>query len=113
EHQGAIVIHGSAVIGDDCVIRQGVTLGNRYNDRPREAPQLGKGVNVGAGAKLLGAITIGDHATIGANAVVLNDVAPGDTVVGIPARPLRKKSAGSSPDDIDTEDYFETDTTMA
>ncbi|MCA9170804.1 MAG: serine acetyltransferase [Planctomycetales bacterium] len=113
EHQGAIVIHGSAVIGDDCVIRQGVTLGNRYNDRPREAPQLGKGVNVGAGAKLLGGITIGDNAVIGANAVVLNDVAPGDTVVGIPARPLRKKSTGSSPDDIDTEDSFETDTTMA
>jgi serine O-acetyltransferase len=86
EHQGAIVIHGNSVIGDDCYIRQGVTLGNRYMDRPLEAPILGNGVNVGAGAKILGRVRIGDHATIGANAVVLRDVPAGATVVGIPAR---------------------------
>jgi serine acetyltransferase len=57
EHQGAIVIHGSCVIGDDCVIRQGVTLGNRTMDRPLDAPRLGRGVNVGAGAKVLGAVS--------------------------------------------------------
>jgi serine O-acetyltransferase len=88
EHQGAIVIHGDSVIGDDCVLRQGVTLGNRYRDRPREAPVLGRRVQVGAGAKLLGRIRIGNDAVIGANAVVLNDVADGVTVVGIPARPV-------------------------
>lgn len=92
EHQGAIVIHGSSEIGDDSIIRQGVTLGNRYLDRPLEAPKLGKRVNVGAGAKLLGGITIGDDAIIGANAVVLHDVPSGATVVGIPAKPIGSKT---------------------
>ncbi|BAU40716.1 serine O-acetyltransferase [Leptolyngbya sp. O-77] len=86
EHQGAIVIHGQTVIGDDSVIRQGVTMGNRYLDRPTEAPRLGKRVNVGAGAKILGAVTLGDDANVGANAVVLKDVPAGKTAVGIPAR---------------------------
>lgn len=86
EHQHGIVVHGNCVIGDDCIIRQGVTLGNRYLDRPFEAPVLGSGVNVGAGAKVLGELKIGDNAVIGANAVVLKDVPAGKTVVGIPAR---------------------------
>jgi serine O-acetyltransferase len=86
EHQSGIVIHGSSVIGDDCIIRQGVTLGNRSLEKPFDAPSLGAGVNVGAGAKLLGGITIGAGASIGANAVVLNDVPAGATAVGIPAK---------------------------
>ena len=89
EHQGGVVVHGDAKIGDECIIRQGVTLGNRRLDDPFGAPTLGRKVNVGAGAKVLGRITIGDGAAIGANAVVLNDVAAGDTVVGIPAKSLR------------------------
>jgi serine O-acetyltransferase len=95
EHQGAIVIHGYCAIGDDSIIRQGVTLGNRYLDRPLEAPKLGCRVNVGAGAKILGNVTIGDDASIGANAVVLSDVAAGDTVVGIPAKVIKAKSSTS------------------
>ncbi|PSB17472.1 serine acetyltransferase [filamentous cyanobacterium CCP2] len=91
EHQGAIVIHGDSVIGDDSIIRQGVTLGNRYLDRPFDAPKLGKRVNVGAGAKILGGVTIGDDAIIGANAVVLKDVPAGHTAVGIPAKILPPK----------------------
>jgi serine O-acetyltransferase len=86
EHQGGIVIHGLAVIGDGCVIRQGVTLGNRSKSRKDEAPQLGEEVDVGAGAKLLGAIMVGDGAVIGANAVVLTDVRSRTTVAGVPAR---------------------------
>lgn len=86
EHQGAIVIHGYCAIGDDSIIRQGVTLGNRYLERPFEAPKLGKRVNVGAGAKIFGNVTVGDGANIGANAVVLLDVPPGATAVGIPAK---------------------------
>jgi serine O-acetyltransferase len=86
EHQSGIVIHGYCAIGDDSIIRQGCTLGNKNLDRPLDAPTLGKRVNVGAGAKLLGAITIGDGATIGANAVVTRDVPPGGIAVGIPAR---------------------------
>lgn len=86
EHQGAIVVHGNCHIGDDSIIRQGVTLGNRYLERPFEAPKLGDRVNVGAGAKILGNVTIGDDVNIGANAVVLSDIPAGKTAVGIPAK---------------------------
>lgn len=92
EHQGGIVIHGRSVIGNGCVIRQGVTLGNRSMERRDDAPELGEGVNVGAGAKLLGAIKVGDGAVIGANAVVLSDVRSRTTVAGIPAREVRNRT---------------------
>jgi serine acetyltransferase/glycosyltransferase involved in cell wall biosynthesis len=91
EHQHGIVIHGYAVIGDDSIIRQGVTIGNRYMDRPLEAPKIGARVNIGAGAKILGALSIGDDANIGANAVVLIDIPPGGTAVGIPAKLIPTK----------------------
>jgi serine O-acetyltransferase len=93
EHQGAVVIHGDVEIGDDCVIRQGVTIGNRSLERPLDAPKLGDRVNVGAGAKILGAIHVGDDAAIGANAVVLDDVEKSSLVVGIPARAIPRKGA--------------------
>lgn len=89
EHQSAIVIHGGCVIGDDCIIRQGVTLGNRYLEQPFDAPVLGARVNVGAGAKIFGKVAIGDGANIGANAVVLKDVPAGATAVGIPAKVIK------------------------
>jgi serine acetyltransferase len=89
EHQNGIVIHGNSTIGDDCVIRQGVTLGNRYLERPFDAPILASRVNIGAGAKILGNVTIGNDVNIGANAVVLNDIPPGQTAVGIPAKVVR------------------------
>jgi serine O-acetyltransferase len=94
EHQGAIVIHGDSVIGDGCIIRQGVTLGNRRLDEPFDAPVLGQRVNVGAGAKILGKVSIGDGAAIGANSVVLIDVPSGRIAIGIPAKvlPLRDES---------------------
>ena len=92
EHQGAIVIHGNSIIGDDCIIRQGVTLGNRYLDRPFEAPVLGDRVNVGAGAKILGQVHLYNDVNIGANAVVLKDVPAGETAVGIPAKVLKPKA---------------------
>ncbi len=91
EHQGAIVIHGYSAIGDDSIIRQGVTLGNRYLEHPYDAPLLGKQVNVGAGAKIFGKVSIGDKANIGANAVVLQDVPSAVTAVGIPAKILKKE----------------------
>ena len=90
EHQGCIVIHGYCVIGDDSIIRQGVTLGLRYLDKPFDAPCLGRRVNVGAGAKLFGNIYIGDDVNIGANAVVLSDIPSGCTAVGIPAKIIYK-----------------------
>ena len=91
EHQSGIVIHGYCSIGDDCIIRQGVTMGNRYLDRPLDAPKLGKRVNVGAGAKIFGNVSIGDDVNIGANAVVLSDIPPGKTAVGIPAKIISSK----------------------
>jgi serine O-acetyltransferase len=92
EYQGAIVIHGESCIGDDCIIRQGVTLGNRYLERRFEAPKLGDRVNVGAGAKILGNLTIGDDVNIAANAVVLSDIPSGQTAVGIPAKIIKSKN---------------------
>ena len=86
EHCGAIVIHGNSRIGDDCIIRQGVTIGARRVDRASEAPELGARVDVGAGAKILGRVRVGDRVQIGANAVVLDDLPPGVTAVGVPAR---------------------------
>jgi len=86
EHQSGIVIHGASVIGDDCIIRQNCTLGIRRVDQPTEAPILGQRVDVGAGAVILGKVTIGDQARIGANAVVLTDVPSDGLAVGVPAR---------------------------
>ena len=91
EHQSCIIIHGDSVIGDECIIRQGVTLGNRYVERPFDAPKLGTGVNIGAGAKILGNVAIGNNVNIGANAVVLTDIPAGQTAVGIPAKIINSK----------------------
>lgn len=90
EHFGGIVVHGDAVLGNDCVIRQGVTIGNRRLDQPFDAPQLGDRVNVGAGAKILGKVVIGDDVSIGANAVVLKDIPANHIAVGIPAKIIPK-----------------------
>lgn len=85
EHVGGIVISGDAVFGDDCVVRNGVTVGLR-NRNHRGSPNLGDRVDIGAGAKLLGPIRIGNDVAIGANAVVLCDVPDGCIAVGIPAQ---------------------------
>jgi serine O-acetyltransferase len=87
DHFGGIVISGDAVFGDDCVIRNGVTVGLK-NTGQRGAPVLGNRVDVGAGAKILGPIHIGDDVSIGANAVVLVDVPSNSVAVGVPARVL-------------------------
>jgi serine O-acetyltransferase len=86
EHQGGIVVHGASIIDDGCILRQNCTLGIRSMDALQDAPELGKGVSVGAGAVILGRVTIGAGAAIGANAVVLHDVPAGALAVGIPAR---------------------------
>lgn len=91
EHFGNIIIHGSSIIGDDCIIRQGVTIGNRQMNVPFDAPNIGSNVNIGAGAKILGKISIGDYVDIGANAVVITDVPAGHIAVGVPAQVKLKK----------------------
>ncbi len=94
-HQHGIVIHPHAEIGDDCVIRQGVTLGAGSGDPATfhaQAPRIGRGVSLGAGCVLVGRVVVGDGATIGPNAVVMTHVPAGATVLAppprvIPARP--------------------------
>jgi len=89
EHFGGIIISGDSVIGDDVVIRNGVTIGLKRTGQ-RGAPVIGDRVDIGAGAKILGAISIGDDAVIGANAVVLKDVPNGALAVGVPARIIER-----------------------
>ena len=92
EHVGGIVISGDAVFGDDCILRNGVTVGLR-NRMQRGSPRLGDRVDIGAGAKLLGPIRIGNDVAIGANAVVLCDVPDNCIAVGIPARVKPRQAA--------------------
>lgn len=96
EHCGGIVISGDAVFGDGCIIRQGVTVGLRYTGQ-RGSPIIGDRCDIGAGAKLLGKIRIGNDVAIGANAVVLTDVPDGMTAVGVPAR-VRPRRGLSTPE---------------
>jgi serine O-acetyltransferase len=91
EHSGGIVVSGFASFGDHCRIRNGVVIGLARTEEPC-APQLGDDVDVGAGAKLLGNIRIGNHVRIGANAVVVTDVPDNCIAVGVPAviKPRRR-----------------------
>jgi serine O-acetyltransferase len=84
EHFGGIIISGDTVLGDDVVIRNGVTIGLKRTHQPG-APVIGNRVDIGTGAKILGAITIGDDVVIGANAVVLQDIPAHCLAVGVPA----------------------------
>ncbi|MCV6637309.1 serine O-acetyltransferase [Candidatus Albibeggiatoa sp. nov. NOAA] len=90
EHFGGIIVSGDASFGDDVVIRNGVTVGLRHTGQ-RGSPVIGNRVDIGAGAKILGTITIGDDVSIGANAVVIKDVPPNSIAVGIPAKIIPKK----------------------
>ncbi len=86
DHGMGVVIGETAEIGDDCTIYQGVTLGGTSLDRGKRHPTLGRGVVVGAGAKVLGPFLVGDGARIGSNSVVIKEVPAGATALGIPAR---------------------------
>jgi serine O-acetyltransferase len=88
DHGMGVVIGETAEIGDDCTLYHGVTLGGTSWNKGKRHPTLGRGVVIGAGAKILGPILIGEGAKIGSNAVVVRDVPPGATAVGIPARIL-------------------------
>jgi serine O-acetyltransferase len=99
DHGMGVVIGETAEIGDDCTLYHGVTLGGTSWNKGKRHPTLGRGVVVGAGAKILGPILVADGAKIGSNAVVVKDVPAGATAVGIPARvvageeALRRESA--------------------
>lgn len=92
DHGMGVVIGSTAIIGDDCMVYQGVTLG-MTGKKPygKRHPTLGNGVLVGANAVVLGALTVGDNAKVGAGAVVLDDVPADVTVAGVPARIVRDR----------------------
>jgi serine O-acetyltransferase len=92
DHFGGIIISGDAVFGDDCVIRNGVTVGLRHTGQ-RGAPVIGNRADIGAGAKILGSIHVGDDVAIGANAVVITDVPSNSIAVGVPAKIRPRKLA--------------------
>jgi len=101
DHGMGVVIGETAIIGNSVTLYQGVTLGGTGKERGKRHPTLGSDIVVGAGAKVLGNITIGDNVQIGANAVVVKDVPPNSTVVGVPGRIVRiegKKIVGASLD---------------
>jgi len=98
DHGMGVVIGETTEIGDHVTLFQGVTLGGTGKERGKRHPTLGHHVVVGAGAKVLGGITIGDHVKVGANSVVLKSVPPHSTVVGIPGR-VKKMESGADQDE--------------
>ncbi len=96
DHGAGVVIGETAEVGDDCTLYHGVTLGGTTWNKGKRHPTLGHGVVIGAGAKILGAIGIGDGARIGANSVVIKEVPAGRTAIGIPARLVGGRPLSSS-----------------
>ena len=90
DHGMGVVIGETAILGDDAYLYHQVTLGTASTSKGKRHPTVGRNVILGAGAKILGDIVVGDGARVGANAVVVSDVQPGQTVVGIPARPVER-----------------------
>jgi serine O-acetyltransferase len=81
------VIHDRAIIGDNCIIGQGITIGGR--SKVYDVPKIGNNVYIGAGARILGNVVIGDDVVIGANSVVIKDIPSGSVVAGVPAKIIK------------------------
>jgi serine O-acetyltransferase len=92
DHGMGVVIGETAIIGDDCMLYHGVTLGGTTWDKVKRHPTLKNGVVIGAGAKILGPITLGENVRVGSNSVVVRSIDDNETVVGIPGRIVRKKA---------------------
>ncbi len=93
DHGMGVVIGETAEIGDDCTLYQGVTLGGTSWQKGKRHPTLGNNVVIGAGAKVLGPFTVGHGARIGSNSVVVKEVPPGATVVGVPGRMVEREES--------------------
>ena len=92
DHGMGVVIGETAIIGDDCMLYHGVTLGGTTWDKVKMHPTLKNGVVIGAGAKILGPITRGNNVRVGSNSVVVRSIGDNETVVGIPGRIVRQKT---------------------
>lgn len=90
DHGMGVVIGETTVIGDNCTIYQGVTLGGTGKDKGKRHPTIGNNVTIGCGAKVLGPFSVGDNSKIAANAVVLNEIPPNCTCVGVPAHIVKR-----------------------
>lgn len=101
DHGMGVVIGETTVIGDNCTIYQGVTLGGTGKDTGKRHPTIGNNVMIGAGAKVLGPFTVGDNSKIAAGAVVLEEVPPNCTAVGVPARIIQQKERDNCKSDLD------------
>lgn len=101
DHGMGVVIGETAIVGDDCLIYQGVTLGGTGKETGKRHPTLGKAVVVGAGAKILGNIQIGDRARVGAGSIVLRNVPSNCTAVGVPGRNICRTNTQTCPLDHD------------
>jgi serine O-acetyltransferase len=100
DHGSGVVIGETTIIGDNCTLYQGVTLGGTGKDTGKRHPTLGNNVMCGAGSKILGPFTVGDNSKVAANAVVLKEIPPDCTAVGIPAKVVRR-GAHKVPQDLD------------
>ncbi len=103
DHGMGVVIGETAIIGENCTLYQGVTLGGTGKDKGKRHPTIGNNVTIGSGAKVLGPFTVGDNSKIAANAVVLNEIPPNSTCVGVPAHIVKRDNVKVAPAKIDLD----------
>lgn len=101
DHGNGVIIGETAVIGDNVTLYQGVTLGGTGKETGKRHPTVGNNVMISAGAKVLGSFTIGDNSKIGAGSVVLEEVPPNSTVVGVPGRVVKRNNISLPQDELD------------
>ena len=101
DHGNGVIIGETTIIGDNVTLYQGVTLGGTGKEQGKRHPTVGNNVMISAGAKVLGSFTIGDNSKIGAGSVVLEEVPPNSTVVGVPGRVVKRNNEALPQDDMD------------
>lgn len=104
DHGNGVIIGETAIIGDNVTLYQGVTLGGTGKEHGKRHPTIGNNVMISAGAKVLGSFTIGDNSKIGAGSVVLEEVPPGSTVVGVPGRVVKRSNMSLPQDTLNHTD---------
>lgn len=101
DHGNGVIIGETTIIGDNVTLYQGVTLGGTGKEHGKRHPTIGNNVMISAGAKVLGSFTIGDNSKIGAGSVVLEEVPPNSTVVGVPGRVVKRNNISLPQDELD------------